>query len=122
MIPHLTDPSVIENIARALRRPWKSRPRATKNWGWCSDSCYQKAEEAHKLQETELDVLTGDACKVMGKEDKANPHIEICTGRKRSYPTIETYEMLKQSGYVWFERKVSLNRDCIYILHYGLSE
>jgi hypothetical protein len=42
----------------------------------------------------------------MGKEDNANPYIEICTGRKQAYPTIETYERLEQSGNVWFERKV----------------
>ena len=106
-------------MVRSLREPWTSRPTASKNWGWCSESCYKKVEQAHKLQETQLDVLTSKACKIMGKEDKSNPHIEICTGKKRPYPTIETYEMMERSGHLWFERKVTLRWNKNVMIHFS---
>ena len=87
-----------------------SRPTSSRNWGWCSKNCYKTSHVPQRLQEIKIDVLTRSACKVFGRAEKANPKLEICTGRKTSYPIIETYILLEHSGSAWYERKVIAER------------
>ena len=85
-----------------------SHPTASRNWGWCSENCYQSKEfhRPQRLQEVKVDVLTRDACRYLGRAENANPKLEMCAGRKTRYPVIETYIRLKDSGHTWYERKV----------------
>lgn len=93
-----------------------SRPTSSKNWGWCSKQCYQNSYRAQRLQEAKVDILTKYACKYLGRAENANPKLEICTGKKKLYPRIETYLLLKESGYSWYERKVSKRVFYIFLL------
>ena len=52
----------------------------------------------HKLcfisnQETVVDILFDNECKDLGSKQDVNSEIELCTGRKKKFPRIETYEM-----------------------------
>ena len=45
------------------------------------------------MQETVVDILFDDECEYLGSKQNANSHIELCTGRKKTFPRIETYEV-----------------------------
>ena len=83
-----------------------SRPTSSKHWGWCSDNCYLDSYRTKRLQEAMVDVLTSEACEVLGRVENANPILEMCTGRKHLFPRIETYIRLEDSDNTWYERKV----------------
>ena len=97
---------MFEKEMKKLQYKSASRPTSSKHWGWCSNNCYLNSHGSQRLQEAKVDVLTSEACKVLGRVEKANPVLEICTGRKHLFPRIETYIRLEDSVHTWYERKV----------------
>ena len=43
-------------------------------------------------------MLSAKACAVMGRTEKANPRLELCSGKKRSYPTVGVYHRKKSKN------------------------
>ena len=63
------------------------RPAPDSNWGWCSRWCSERGgpSASPRLQETQLDVLTGDECEDFGRALESNASVELCTGRKTPF-------------------------------------
>lgn len=82
-----------------------SKPKASQHWGFCSEKCYGNDENySEKLKETKLDLLTNEECKILGKQQKANPDVEICAGKKTFYPKTKVYlRMQNKKGKFWFK-------------------
>jgi len=73
------------------------------NWGWCEEWCkYEEGTKEHanavlasKLQETRLDVLSREDCKLLINEQKKYRVIlkyEMCAGKKRKFKDLKMYE------------------------------
>ena len=87
-----------------------SRPQSSKNWGMCSGHCNQDPGISKTLKEAQLDILTSEACKLLGKSERVNPNLELCAGKKQFFPTVSLYRMMynQNSEKYWFKLKVNL--------------
>jgi len=84
-----------------------TRPKGDKEWGWCQKSCSRRqADMKAVLQEVELETLSNAQCKVMGKQMRANPAIELCAAARTEIKAPEGYRMYRGR----FERDQTLRR------------
>ena len=88
-----------------------SRPTASRNWGWCSGRCNTDTRMAKNLKETQINILSFEECKVMGKGMNVKPSLELCGGKKRIYPKTDVYYRTysKKKKIFWFRLNVSFN-------------
>ena len=63
------------------------------------------------LKETQIDILSLEECKVMGKGMNVNPRLELCGGKKRVYPKTDVYYRTysKKKKNFWFRLNVSFD-------------
>jgi len=76
-----------------------ARPTPTHNWGWCTDWCGEVQSAAQKLKETSLDILFDDECEHLGADLDSKPNIELCTGKRKTFPKIEVYTFNMEHGF-----------------------
>ena len=53
-----------------------------------------------------MDILLDSECDDLGSELEANSSTELCTGRKKSFPKIETYKLTAHKGFQFTGTKV----------------
>ena len=99
-----------------------SRPQSSKNWGMCSEHCNRDPGISKTLKEAQLDILTAEACKILGKSERVNPNLELCAGKKQFFPTVSVYRMMysQNTEKYWFKLKVNLTiLKCNYFLPFS---
>jgi len=72
-----------------------AKPQAAENWGMCADWCTpgKKQGAAETLMETGVDLLDFDVCNKLGGQLAFDQKRELCAGKKKEFPIIDTFEM-----------------------------